>query len=155
MIFLLPTDCGRDAISLSVVAIGNMTLSTRMTPWVFRWLGPPLRIFVSVRSVFGITYVRSLNISGSTSSSCFPSTRIDLSAEDNVVALALAECPAHPYAELIKSDIPDPSSLRSARSDALRPLPPACMIVSPIGPSAANPTRGELLAQLETLSRKP
>ena len=29
------------------------------------------------------------------------------------------------------------------------------MRVSPIGPSAANPTKGELLAQLETLSRKP
>ena len=29
------------------------------------------------------------------------------------------------------------------------------MRVSPIGPFAANPTRGELLAQLETLSRKP
>ena len=29
------------------------------------------------------------------------------------------------------------------------------MRVSPIGPSAANPTRGELLAQLETLPRKP
>ena len=29
------------------------------------------------------------------------------------------------------------------------------MRVSPIGPSAANPTRGELLTQLETLSRKP
>ena len=29
------------------------------------------------------------------------------------------------------------------------------MKVSPIGPSAAKPTKGELLAQLETLSRKP
>ena len=29
------------------------------------------------------------------------------------------------------------------------------MKVSPVGPSAANPTRGELLVQLETLSRKP
>ena len=29
------------------------------------------------------------------------------------------------------------------------------MRVSPIGPSAANPTKGELLVQLETLSRKP
>ena len=29
------------------------------------------------------------------------------------------------------------------------------MRVSPIGPSAAHPTRGELLAQLETLYRKP
>ena len=35
------------------------------------------------------------------------------------------------------------------------PSPPSTMRVSPIGPSAANPTKGELLAQLETLSRKP
>ena len=110
---------------------------------------------MSVRSVFGITCVRSLNISDSASSSCFPGARIDLSAEDNVVALGLAECPARPYAELIKSDIPGPSSLRSARFDALRPSPPTTMRVSPTGPSAANPTRGEFWAQLETLSRKP
>ena len=57
--------------------------------------------------------------------------------------------------ELIKSDTPGPSSLRSAHSTALRPLPPSTMRVSPIGPSAANPTREELLAQLETLSWKP
>ena len=57
--------------------------------------------------------------------------------------------------ELIKSSIPGPSSLRSARSAALRPSPSSTMKVSPIGPSAANPTRGELLVQLETLSRKP
>ena len=67
----------------------------------------------------------------------------------------MAECPARPYTELIKSDIPGPSSLSSARSAASRPLPPSTMRVSSIGPSAANPNRGELLAQLETLSRKP
>ena len=67
----------------------------------------------------------------------------------------LVECPERSYAELIKSDIPCPSSSRSARSAALRPLPPSTMKVSPIGPSAAKPTKGELLAQLETLSRKP
>ena len=130
-------------------------LLTKTTPWAFRWLGPPLRIFVSVHSVFGITCVRSLNISDSASSSCFPGARVNLRAEDNVVALALAECPARPYAELIKSDISGPSSLKPARSDALRPSPPANMRVSPTGPSTSNPTKGELLAQLETLSRKP
>ena len=67
----------------------------------------------------------------------------------------LAECPARPYAELIKSDIPGLSSSRSARSAALRPSPPSTMKVSPIGPSAAKPTKGELLALVETLSRKP
>ena len=66
---------------------------------------------MSFHSVFGITCVRLLNISDSASSSCFPGARVDLSAEDNVVALALAECPARPYAELIKSDISGPSTL--------------------------------------------
>ena len=110
---------------------------------------------MSFRSVFGMTCARSSNISDYVLSSCFSGARIDLSAEDDAVALALAECPARPYAELIKSSIPGPSSLKPARSAALRPSPPSTMRVSPVGPSAANPTRGELLAQLETLSRKP
>ena len=117
----------------------------------------------------------SLGISDSALSTCFSSARIDLSTEDNVVALALAECPPRPYVELIKSDVPGPSSSRSARSTSLRPSPPPATKVSPIGPSAAalrpsppsimkvsaigsstaKPTRGELLAQLEKLSRKP
>ena len=80
---------------------------------------------------------------------------IDLSAEDNVIALALAECPPRPYAELIKSDISGPSSSRYAHSATLRPSPPSTMKVSPIRPSVTNPTKGELLAQLETLTRKP
>ena len=127
----------------------------RTTPWAFRWLGPPSRIYVSVRSVFGITCVRSLGIYDSALSTCLLGARIDLSAKDNVIALALVECPPRPYAELIKSDIPGPSSSRSARFAALRPSPPSTMRVSPIGPSAAKPTKGELLAQLGTLSQKP
>ena len=99
--------------------------------------------------------MRSSNISSHALSSCFSGARIDLSAEDDVVALILAECPARPYAELIKSGNPGPSSLKPSRLAALRPSPPSSMRVSPIGPSAATPTRGELLAQLETLSRKP
>ena len=65
------------------------------------------------------------------------------------------ECHARPYAELIKSDIPGPSNVRSARSTASRPLPPSTMGVSPVGLSAVTPTRGEILVQLGTLSRKP
>ena len=99
--------------------------------------------------------MRLLDISNSALSTCLSGARVDLSAEDNVIALALAKCPPRPYAELIKSDIPGPSSSRSARFVALRPLPPSTMKVSPIGPSAAKPTREELLAQLETLSWKP
>ena len=110
---------------------------------------------MSIRFVLCITCARSLNISDPVVPLCFPGARIDLNAEDNTIALALAECPARPYAELIKSDIPGPSSLSSTRSTASRPLPPSTMRVSSVGPSAANPTRGELLAQLETLSRKP
>ena len=132
-----------------------MTPLTRTTPWVFRLLGAPPRIYVSVCFVFGIFFVGSLGISDSALSTCLSGARIYLSAEDNVIALALAKCPPHPYAELIKSDIPGPSSSRSARSAALRPSPPSTMRVSPIGPSAAIPTKGELLAQLETLSQKP
>ena len=69
--------------------------------------------------------------------------------------LRLAECSARPYAELIRSGIAGPSNLKRARPAALRPSPPSSKKVSPIGPSAATPTRGEVLAQLETLSRKP
>ena len=67
----------------------------------------------------------------------------------------MAECPARPYAELIKSDIPGPSSLRSALSSALRPSPPSTLGVSPIGLTAATPTREEILVHLGAMSRKP
>ena len=99
--------------------------------------------------------MRSSSISDSALFSFFSGARIDLSAEDNAIELALAECPPRPYAELIKSDIPSPSSSRYARSAALRPSSPSSMRVSPIGPSATNPIKGELFVQLETLSRKP
>ena len=96
-----------------------------------------------------------LNISDLALFSCFLGARLDLSAEDNVVALVLAECPARPYAELIRSGISGPSKLRSTRSTASRPLPHSAMGVSPIGYTAATPTRGEILVQLGALSRKP
>ena len=97
----------------------------------------------------------SLGISDSALSTCLSSARIDLNVEDNVIALVMAECPPRPYVELIKSDIFGPSSSRSARTTALRPSPPPTIKVSPIGPSAAKPYKRELLAQLETLTRKP
>ena len=98
--------------------------------------------------------MRSLDISNSSLSTWLSGTRPDLSPEDNVIAQALAECPPRPYAELTKSNIPGPSSSRLARSTVLRPLPPSTMKVSPVEPSAAKPTKGELLARVETLSRK-
>ena len=106
------------------------------------------------RFVFGIIFMRSLDISNSALSTCLSSARPDLSPEDDVIAQALAECPPCPYAELIKSDIPGPSSSRSTRSTVLRPSPPSTMKVSPIGPSTAKPTKGELLVWVEALSRK-
>ena len=102
-----------------------------------------------------MTCARSSNIFDHVFPSCFSGARIDLSAEDEAVALALAECPARPYAELIKSDISGPSSSKSARTGALRPSPPSTMRVSPVGLFAAHPTRGEVLAQLVMMSRKP
>ena len=67
----------------------------------------------------------------------------------------MAECPTRPYAELIKSDIPGPSNLRSARSSTSRPSPPSTLGVSSVGLTAATPTRGEILAHLGAMSRKP
>ena len=88
-------------------------------------------------------------------SSCFPAARLDLRDEDNVVALALAECSARPYAELIKSNIPSSSCLMSARSSTSRPSPPFALGVSSLGPTAATPTSGEILVHLRATSQKP
>ena len=101
---------------------------------------------MSVRFVFDIIFIGSLSISNFALSTCLSGAKVDLNAKDNAIALALTECPPRPYAELIKSDIPDPSSSRSARSAVLRPSPPSTMKVSPVEPSAAKPTKGELLA---------
>ena len=88
-------------------------------------------------------------------SSCFPGAHLDLSDEDNAVVLALTECSAGPYAELIRSNIPGSSSLMSARSTASRPSPLSTLGVFSFGPSAATPTRGEILVYLGATSRKP
>ena len=96
----------------------------------------------------------SLGISYSALIACLSGVRPDLSPEDKVIKQELAECSPRTYSELMKSDIPGPSSLRSTRSAALRPSPPSAMKSSPVGPSAAKPTKGELLARVEMLSRK-
>ena len=98
--------------------------------------------------------MRLLGISNSTLTACFLGVRPDLSPKDNVIARELAECSLRPYSELIRSDIPGPSSFRSTRSAASRPSPPSAMKLSPVGPSAAKPTKRELLAQVEMLTRK-
>ena len=104
--------------------------------------------------LFGIVFVRSWGISNPVLTACLSGVRPDLSLEDNVLAQELAECSPRPDSELIRSDIPGPLSLRSTRSAALRPSPPSAMKFSPVGLSAAKPTKGELLALVETLSRK-
>ena len=104
--------------------------------------------------VFGIVFVRSLGISNSALTAYLSGVRPYLSPKDNVIAQELVKCSLRPYSELIRSDIPGPSSLRSTRSAALRPSPPSAMKFSPVGPSAAKPTKGELLARVETLSRR-
>ena len=109
---------------------------------------------MSIALFLGIVFVRSLGISNSALFACLSGARPDLNPEDNVIAQELVECSLRPYAELIRSDILGPSSSRSTRSAALRPSPPSTMKISPIGPSAAKPTKGELLARVETLSRK-
>ena len=86
---------------------------------------------------------------------CFSDARLDLSDEDAAVALALTECSARSYAELLRSDIPSSSGLKSARSSALRPSPPSTLGVFSFGPVVAAPTRGEILVHLEGISRKP
>ena len=98
---------------------------------------------------------RQSNTSGLRLSSCFPDARLDLSDEDTAVALALTECSARPYAELIKSNIPSSSSLMSARSSASRPPPLSTLGVFSLGPTAPTPTRGEILIHLGVTSRKP
>ena len=98
--------------------------------------------------------MRSLGIYNFALTACFSGVRPDLSPEDNVIARELAKCSPRPYSELIRSDIPGPSSLRSTCSAALRPSPPSAMKFSTVGPSAAKLTKGQLLARVEMLSRK-
>ena len=67
----------------------------------------------------------------------------------------MTECSARSYAELLRSDAPSPSGLKSAKSSALGPSPPSTLGVFSFGPAAAAPTRGEILVHLEGISRKP
>ena len=67
----------------------------------------------------------------------------------------MTECSARPYTELLRSDAPSPSGLKSVKSSALRPSPPSTLGVFSFGPAAAAPTRGEILVHLEGIPRKP
>ena len=56
---------------------------------------------------------------------------------------------------MLRSDVPSSSGLKSAKSSALRPSPPSTLGVFSFGPAVAAPTRGEILAHLEGIYRKP
>ena len=85
---------------------------------------------------------------------CLLGIRPDLSPKDKVIKRELAKCLPRTYSELIRSDVPGSSGSRSSRPATLRPSPPSAMKFSHDGPPAVKPTKGELLAQVETLSRK-
>ena len=78
----------------------------------------------------------------------------DISPENKVVKRKLAKCLPRAYSELIRLDIPGSSGSRSSRPATLRPLPPSVMKFSHNGPPVVKPTKGELLARVETLSRR-
>ena len=85
---------------------------------------------------------------------CLSGIHPDLSPEDKVIKRELAKCLPLTYLELIRSDVPGSSGSRSSRAATLRPSPPSAMKFSHNGPPAVKPTKGELLARVETLSRK-
>ena len=78
----------------------------------------------------------------------------NLSSEDKVIKRELAGCLPCAYSELIRSDIPGSSSSRSSHPATLRPTSPFVMKFSHEGPPVVKPTKGELLARVETLSRR-
>ena len=83
----------------------------------------------------------------------FSGIRPDLSPEDEVVKRKLATCLPRAYSELIRSDILGSSGLRSSCPTTLRPSPPFIMKFSHDGPLVVKPTKGELLARVETQSQ--
>ena len=84
----------------------------------------------------------------------FSGIRPDLSPEDEVVKKMLAKCLQRAYSELNRSDIPRSSGLRSSLPATLSPSPPFVMKFTHDGPPVVKPTKGELLARVETISRR-
>ena len=84
----------------------------------------------------------------------FSGVRLDLSSEDEVVKIKLAKCLLRVYFELIRSDIPGSSGSRSSHPATLRSLSPSIMKSSHVRPPVAKPTKEELLALVEILSRR-
>ena len=84
----------------------------------------------------------------------FSGIRPDLRPEDRVVKRKLAKCLPRAYYELIRSDISGSSGSKSSRPSTLRPSPPSVMKFSHDRPPVVKPTKGELQARVETLSRR-
>ena len=80
--------------------------------------------------------------------------RPDLSLEDRVVKRKLAKFLPRAYSELIRTDIPGSLVSKSSRLSTLRPSPPSVMNFSHDRPPVVKPTKGELQALVETLSRR-
>ena len=85
---------------------------------------------------------------------CSSGIRPDLSPENRDVKRNLAKCLLRAYSELIKLDIPRSSGSKSSRPSTLRPSPPSVMKFSHERPPVVKPTKGELQARVETLSRR-
>ena len=81
--------------------------------------------------------------------------RPDLRLEDREVKRKLAKCLQRAYSELIRSDISGSSGSKSSRPSTLRPSPPSVMKFSHDRPPVVKPTKGELQARVETLSKRP
>ena len=80
--------------------------------------------------------------------------RPGLSPKDEEVKRKLVKCAPRSYSELIGSDIPGSSGLKSSRPPALRPSPPSIKKSKHEGPPVVKPTREELRARVEALSRR-
>ena len=78
----------------------------------------------------------------------------DLSTADRAVKLKLDKCLPRAYFELIRSNIPGSSGSKSFRPSTLTPSPPPVMKFSYDKPPVVKSTKGELLARVETLSRR-
>ena len=78
----------------------------------------------------------------------------DLSSKDKEVKRQLAKCLPRVYSELIRSDIPEPSSVNPSRPPASRPSLASAMKPSREGPSTMKPTREGLQARVESLAKK-
>ena len=85
---------------------------------------------------------------------CLSGIRPDLSPEDKVIKRELAKCLPRTYSELIRLDVPGYSGSRSSRPATLRPSPPSVVKFSHDGPPVVKLTKGELLAQVKTMSRR-